>query len=420
MIKYLFLIQIIFFESSCVPEASQQINAQVNSQTSDPLMDEGASLDSLDHLNPAANSTQDKIEEDLTSTATVIDYRKEPFETTAFINPIPNMVDSGFFPGARVPSLQINYGTSDFVQVIRCVKSYEFKTHFGENISSLDSSVSSLQEVKTMWFNALRSGRSCKFVSYNTKTETLQDYTTPTGSFYYVINPCLSAESSSTNQEDCSYRLQFTNVIDYVEQIRDTLHAKAIELSVVEQNIQALLIESRTLAKLLETKIRACENTIAIENASKKQLIGMLDTLLYVGTFTTLLVTTGDLGNATMLAEIATQMGGMYLKQAIRLSEIPNSCLDAGEYTGVDMFTGFKTEASQRLASRFETMYGVMESYNRLEEILVDKDRNYDNSAPEGDGGFLGEALSNYSRVLYEMAEQDNRVLTLDQLQKTQ
>lgn len=421
MIRFCFLTMV--FLSSCLqPEAEAPLEGQALAQGEAPqdLTEESMELSSQ---GTGTSEVEGALEEDLFGELETEpeDLTKEPFEATAFLNPQVTLGDAGIFEGVQVPSLQLQYGTADFVQVARCVQSYEFKNHFGEDVSTLDDSVASLEEKKTMWFNALRANRSCKMLSYKTTTQTLQDYTAPSGTFYYILNPCLTASTSVTKQEDCSYNLQFSGVVTYEEQIREQLHDKAIELSSLEQTIHALMTEGQILAQLLESKIRACENTIAIETAQKKQLAGLLDATLYVVSFAAIVLVTGDVGNATMLAELVVGIGSnMFLKKAFRLGEIPNSCLDMGKYTAYDPFTGLQTEAALRQARRYEALYGVVETYNRLEQIFVDTDLLYSDDYDEGDGGELEVALKQYQALLYEVAQQDSSVISLEDLYRKQ
>lgn len=423
-----FWVTLLAFLVSCLPAEptyqNQQARRQMNQATSQmPQQPAGSVINQdtqalgLQDPNLAAQSQTAQPKGD---TFNQIGDRIEPYESKAFINPNVGLKDSGIFSGVQVPSLQIQFDNAEFAQIMRCAASYKLETAFGQNVTVLDDSLNSRKEKKGAWFNALRDNRNCKVISYDVSGESIQDYTAPTGTFYYILNPCIRKDTSVTRQDDCSYSLSMTNTIAYEEQIRQELQEQSIKISEIEQRIQAHLNEAYLLSELLETKIRACENTIAMENATKKNLQGLLDTALYAGSFAATIMATGDIGNATMAAELATQIGGMQLKKSFGLGEISNSCMDAGKYTAYDSMTGQKTVASQRRAARYEAMYGIVETYNGIEKILMDSDLKYASDDDPGDGGLLKLALDEYSQVLYEMAEVDNRVLSLEQIHKKQ
>jgi hypothetical protein len=367
-------------------------------------------------ITDANDDTINEIEEVVSASLTI-----EPFEATAYLKPTVTYVDTGIFVDVKVPSLEISFGTAEFVQIMRCASSYQMESMLGESVHTMSDSLSSLKDKQTMWYTALRNNKICKSVSSKTETLNFQDYTAPTGSFYYVLNPCITKETSITKQDDCSYRFSFSNIFTYEEQIRDSLYDQARELSEIEQEIQAHMNNSYALATVLERKIRACENTIAMESATKKQLQGLLDATIYTAGFIAGFLLLGkDLGTASMVAELATQLGGMELKKLFDLGEISNSCLDGGKYTAYDTLTGKKTEKAQLKAARYEGMYNIVETYNELEKIMMDSDLVYTSDEDKGDGGLLKLALIRYKTILASMASTSNDVLTLEELQQKQ
>ena len=362
------------------------------------------------------NDTKNETEEVFSASLTI-----EPFEATAYLKPTVTYVDTGIFVDVKVPSLEISFGTAEFVQIMRCASSYQMESMLGQSVHTMDNSLSSLKDKQTMWYTALRNNKNCKSVSSKTETLNFQDYTAPSGSLYYVLNPCLTKETSITKQDDCSYRLSFSDVFTYTEKIRASLYDQARELSEIEQEIQAHMNNAYALATVLERKVRACENTIAMESATKKQLQGLLDAAIYSTTFAVTFLTFGkDLGTASMVAELATQLGGMELKKLFDLGEISNSCLDGGKYTAYDTLTGKKTEKAQLKAVRYEAMYNIVETYNELEKIMMDSDLVYTSEEDNGDGGLLKLALIRYKTILASMASTTSDVLTLEELQQKQ
>lgn len=370
----------------------------------------------LEQIADSNDNTQTNKEEAVSTSLSI-----EPFEATAYLKPAVTYVETGIFADIKVPSIEISFGTAEFVQIMRCASSYQMESMFGESVRTMDDSLSSLKDKQTMWYTALRNNNICKNVSSKTESLNFQDYTAPSGSFYYVLNPCITKETSLTKQDDCSYRLSFSDVFTYEGKIKDSLYDQARELSKIEQEIQAHMNNSYALATVLERKVRACENTIAMESATKKQLQGLLDAAIYSTTFAVAFLTFGrDLGTASMVAELATQLGGMELKKIFDLGEIPNSCLDGGKYTAYDTLTGKKTEKAQLKAARYEAMYNIVETYNELEKIMMDSDLVYTNAEDKGDGGLLKLALARYKTTLASMASTSNDVLTLEELQKKQ
>jgi hypothetical protein len=167
-------------------------------------------------------------------------------------------------PGSMsVPTLSIlSYENSDFVKVLRCNSDYELRSPTGK-IDSLISARS--DDLRWAWQEAIGAFQQCKIVFTWETRNLIPDLAASSGKFFYIVNPCIFEKNSTTKKTECSYRLQVTEPVAYVNQLDQAFLASAVELNAAEGSLAALFQELRYNARQIEFHQNLCE-----ENAARK------------------------------------------------------------------------------------------------------------------------------------------------------
>lgn len=175
----------------------------------------------------------------------------------------------------QVPSFSIKANSSDFVQILRCRRDYRqfIEDAFGQAISedNLDASGAKSRR-RWVWSDAFGNAKYCEVSALREsilpqKENVYQDIAAPNGSFFYVLNPCVSKLRSQKAQDECSYSLAFTDTLSFTGSLSEQFISKAKELSSAESEYDRLTSEiETTVAKLLATK-----NSCRVQYASDEK-----------------------------------------------------------------------------------------------------------------------------------------------------
>ena len=195
------------------------------------------------------------------------DINKEDGEIEAYLLPQDAKVtlkpitleDSPIVKNLKLPKVTLHFNHSNFVQVIRCQKDTKLHTLTGDKPSSdLPRSI-----LESVWIDAKK---RCVIVATNFASTVFYDLTVQQGSYYYVINPCLSDELSIYGKygNNCSYNLQFTQAISVPQEgtIKQQEIQIAQKLSEKESILNAHLNNAKQLARKIELHLRACETLL--------------------------------------------------------------------------------------------------------------------------------------------------------------
>lgn len=321
------------------------------------------------------------------------------------------------------PQLTINLNNADFVKIIRCSASYEFRTQTGEKIKEdySDFTDSDIDKYKYAWSEAISDNRKCKIVSDYVTTNTYIDLSSPSGSFFYVITPCLSEKNSASKREECSYALKISDrIIDFENVFKGKLLEETIRLSKAQATLEAKTQEVRLLADRLQNAIRACENWWTMEEAKKAWKRGAI--------MAALLLVIGGIGGAIggpnmaiMAGQMAMMMGAQVLTEKLDLGPNPqSSCL-----TGTQGLTGEQNpfgkgakakkmrEKALVAAMDLEDKFHVSDIFKRIDE-LTKKSRNQQKQEPDIDDGEIVKAIYEIKKIMQDMNGLDGRVLEAD------
>jgi hypothetical protein len=222
-----------------------------------------------------------------------------------------------------VPVLYIAFGNSNSADVYRCKSSYSLV--YGNGLQKLSSLSKSTEEYRSAAKDALRRMTgdlsSCRVVANATTAQTVTDFAATDGKFYYIINPCVTKESSTTKQASCSYMLELTEPIEYV----NTRTAYEIEvLSKLTSAEGALYGSFNSMRRALEEAQESKTNCVlqeAAERASQAQLTGMLKVVSTVALAP--LVNGFIAGVGTFLDEAVGTLLGMAAPQQITEIKCP-------------------------------------------------------------------------------------------------
>ncbi|MFK7873842.1 MAG: hypothetical protein AB8C84_11870 [Oligoflexales bacterium] len=116
----------------------------------------------------------------------------------------PTLENIAAIQDVKAPSFSIKLENADFYQILRCQSDYQIRDYREQSIF----------ERRQAWKEAFNNSYSCSLIAREGVNAIFQDLALQTGSFRYIINPCVSETRSSTGQQDCSYQLAISPVIE--------------------------------------------------------------------------------------------------------------------------------------------------------------------------------------------------------------
>lgn len=163
----------------------------------------------------------------------------------------------------RVPTFDIHIDKAEFVGVIRCKADYKLVSSTGETLDELDK-YTKYDDMKWMWNRASGEFTACKFLGTHVYRTKIQDVAASSGSYYYIINPCISKARSKSGREGCSNDLKITNTITFESELKKSFTDAAQKLSELEIQIGGSAANIKSLAEVIEAEQQACEKVAAI------------------------------------------------------------------------------------------------------------------------------------------------------------
>lgn len=265
-----------------------------------------------------------------------------------------------------VPSLTLTLNNASYATVHRCSASY--KLVYGNGRQELASLPKTDPEyamhAKDAYGRIGTEGSSCESISPEAATPQVNDYGARTGRFYYVINPCVSKDKSSSGQAGCSYDLQITQVIDYTNtrakaevEILSGLYNAEGELYSIFQNMnQTIRIANESLA--------VCTLGEAQRQAAQRHLAGFVSIVSAVGGALLNLIP----GVGTILSTAVNLITGVITQQR---PTIPAGCPDAEmEFQKYDELQAQLGDAASRLLQNRQKLYELDKQYADVSKEL--------------------------------------------------
>ena len=253
---------------------------------------------------------------------------------------------SKILPDFSAPMLEIDKKNADFVKILRCSSNYEFIDVTGTAITKIVEERARYEGSKDAWALAIADYRSCKVIGEQIWSPSYLDLSAKTGSFYYVVNPCITKKQSSTKKEECSFNLERTENIKFTNALDEKLRKNFVTISEVTNEIDRLAAELSKLAKLLEGRIEACEDYVARINSDRAFTRGLTMMAIFgagVGLFERGGLLRKMFGNkvegftgpnaSVMVGLMAMNMGSMWINEAIGTTDQLNTCIVGNAYT---------------------------------------------------------------------------------------
>lgn len=255
-----------------------------------------------------------------------------------------------------VPVVTIVFGGADSAEVWRCRANFELV--YGDGLQKLANLPKTSSEYRAAAEEAFKRMRgdvaACRAIAPSTTAQTVTDYAATDGSFYYIVNPCVSQASSITKKQGCSYNLEITPKIEY----RNTRTAGEIEvlteLMTAEGRLYANFNNMRRAAEEANESMTTCILNEASRRAAQAQLSGLVK--LVSGLALAPMINGLMTGVGTALNGALNQMLDMAVPQEIDDIECPQAQVNSDYY-------------SELQGQTVELAKGVLEARNKLSEL---------------------------------------------------
>lgn len=324
------------------------------------------------------------------------------------------------------PSFTIEKGHASFVKIMRCNAGYVLRTVTGQRLESLAGLTNALDERKDMWLIAFSEYDNCKLVAENYVLSSFVDISAKTGTYYYVVNPCINAENSSSGRQSCSYNFGLTESIQFENKMLEAATELAAGLQRATNAMFAAIHKVGREAELFNLRLTACQNHVARRTNINQVRQGMLSLALFITGAVTfdrmgplskipvLKKVTGP--NAGMMGGLMTQsMAGPPIYKTLGIEIQSDTCL-AGPPSAED---AKKFHLSIAKAEALEAEFGVRSSLKAIERIIK-QDPNRTGSEPLGTilpgDGTISQTLQRMRLIQNNMAKMDTNILKFDAL----
>ncbi|MDD9952247.1 MAG: hypothetical protein OXT67_11855 [Zetaproteobacteria bacterium] len=331
------------------------------------------------------------------------------------VQPNVTLTPSPLVQGHFSPSISLQHERSDYSQVMRCPHTNRFVTSDGSKDLHQPGTKATLAEKRDAWKNSLDQLSGCELISEKQAGEIFADEIAPKGTFYYVINPCISAERAILGEEGCSYRILFTHNIEVLQSVSEKMKTKHQKLALAERELHTVLIRARVLSNRIAKALEACEAAVAQDQTFLQFSKGItqLATFFASGALGSVLLSgLGTINGAVMGASLGSQLATqlwVFPDIAKFPDTIQNECiqpyvaettaatrerLDSSEKTR-DSATGGRN--SSKIAGEYEDTYQVQNLVSAFDAIVKP-------------GGALSKASENVKAQLAELHQLDSCV----------
>ena len=378
--------------------------------------------------NLSSSTTESSIQKQLTnassidtgtSTSTVTGVA--PSSATASINTTVNLAPSDIVSDPTnsilFPQIQWTKTNADYIKLLRCAASYNMTTLQGDHVQKPSRTLSN-DDLKWAWSQAINDNHNCKIVSEYLTVTTYIDMPAPTGSFYYIANPCINSARSTTGQEGCSNALTFTKpLLDYANTFIDQMRQQAIAYASAQDQLYSDLDDVRTTAIKLKIRLNLCDQYYAFtetEHALQRGLV-MLGLTLAGGAVGyqagKAIKMIGPAGGAMQLGLMSQMMGGEILNKILGISPQVNSCIYGSDSLSQQ---GLKEQAAIQealnSANMYEGMFHVKETLDHFSSLIQAVDKTH----PAG--GVIAQDMTRLQTVMAQMNAINQKIISVDSL----
>ena len=236
-------------------------------------------------------------------------------------NPSPSLMSEN--SSIRVPSLGITLQGADYVEIVRCAASYVIKTPSGEDVRIFKESDPDMrrQILKRTYVDEVKSNPNvCRIVGTKVVVSQFLDYAARPGSYYYVLNPCVMAERSTSGRDDCSYDILVTDQIQHITSVHEDFLKGAEDLARLESTLSGYYNQLNYYAERARKVADDCESSAIVAETARSRMRGFSGLVLAgVGAAVGGVVTGGNPAAALKGAEtglgLAMKLFSMYQPQ---------------------------------------------------------------------------------------------------------
>jgi hypothetical protein len=222
-----------------------------------------------------------------------------------------------------VPVVTLAFSGADTAEVWRC--STRFNLVYGNGLQKLAELPKSSPEYRSSAKDAFTRMRgelsSCRAIAKETTGNTVTDYGATNGSFYYVVNPCVSKAASITSAAACSFDLSITPPIEYKNTRTDYEIEVLGGLTDAEGRLYGNFNSMRRAAEEANASLTSCVLEEAGKRAAQAQLFGVIKIVSAVALAP--LVNGLVAGAGSLLNEAVNKVLGMAAPQQIAQIECP-------------------------------------------------------------------------------------------------
>ena len=269
----------------------------------------------------------------------------------------------------KVPYISVRLKGATYFELMRCDYRYVLQIPTGENLNTLDANTPDYpSKARWAWQEALGDSRDCHIVGSAIAREQLPDITAPTGGFFYVVNPCVQQEMSSTGVGGCSYALATSNALNFKNEINARFLEIAQTLSTLEGNVTHLLFKLKVAASSFYHLRESCELIHADEQAHKGFFAAIIQLAVFVVAYAVATYFGGPAVGA-MVANTALSITAMFLG-AYGKGELKCRGADQELHTMENTSKEFQAAVKQVFAAR-KQMGEVEVRYKQINDQLV-------------------------------------------------
>jgi hypothetical protein len=182
--------------------------------------------------------------------------------------------------GLQVPTFQITLKDADYVEVVRCARSYKLTAPNGKTFEEIEGDSPTRREnLRYALAEAKGNQNACRILGTYVLRNPFQDLAANDGEYYYIVNPCVQKERSSVANVNCSYEIAVTAPIAVSGSVLGKeFVASAAELATAEAQLSATLQRMYRRSEELLFLKDICETNFIMDSASAqvvKALVGV-------------------------------------------------------------------------------------------------------------------------------------------------
>lgn len=330
----------------------------------------------------------------------------------------------------RFPSLNIKYPTADYVKIMRCTGSFVLRTITGQRLEDVEGQFDAIEAKKDMWLIAFSQYDRCRLVGENYSLTNFLDISAKTGTYYYIINPCVRKEHAKTNKEACSYNFSITDPIQYESSFLENMTERAIELQKATNAMWAAIHEVADQAEKLALRLTACENHVAKRNSIQDFRRGLIALSLFLAGALTF-ERFGPLAKIPILKKVtgpnASMMGGIMVMsmaqgpvlKVLGIKNLSNTCLDAGSSMTPDIAKKSRLNYDDYMADAeaLEAQFRVREALIKIQTLTKQdqtREQTDDPTILKAGDGQIYRLLQTLTLIQREIAKLETNFLKAD------